>query len=357
MKLKQTWRKILMNRIIHDNNWQIEDGAEKDVVLSSRVRLARNLQDFHFPNQASLTEKNKIIDKLLSSLDFIDEKNYHFFNMDSLNILERNILQEKNLISTEHARKTNGRALLINNNLNISIMINEEDHLRIQAFGAGLEFQKIWERADEIDDLIESKVDYSFSDKWGYLTACPTNVGTALRASAMCHLPGLVITGRIDDILGAVGKFGLTVRGVYGEGSGSIGELFQISNQITLGYSEEEIIDNLESIIYQIIEEERKSRNYLLEHDFNKIKDSVMRSLGILKYAYTIEEKEALKYLSRVKLGYALGLIEEKLDNNFFGDLLFKIRKAHLQIDEFTEKDKLDIKRAEIIQTRLLNKE
>lgn len=346
-----------MNHIIHDNNWQIEDGAEKDVVLSSRVRLARNLEDFHFPYQASLTEKNRIIDELFSSLDFLNEDSYYFLKMNNLNNIERDILQEKNLISAEHSKNTDGRALLINNELNISIMINEEDHLRIQAFGAGLEFSKIWDRANQIDDLIESKVNYSFSDKWGYLTACPTNVGTALRASAMCHLPGLVITGKIDDILGAVGKFGLTVRGVYGEGSGSTGELFQISNQITLGYSEEEIIDNLESIIYQIIEEERKSRNYLLENDYNKIKDSVMRSLGILKYAYTIEEKEALKYLSRVKLGQTLGLLEEELDNNFFGDLLFKIRTAHLQIDEFTEKDKLDIKRAKIIQKKLLYEE
>ncbi len=346
-----------MNHIITDNNWQIEDGAEKDVVLSSRVRLARNLADFHFPNQASLTEKNKIIEELYSSLDFLNKNSYYFSKMNNFNSIERSILQEKNLISTEHAKKRDGRALIINNDLNISIMINEEDHLRIQAFGAGLEFSKIWGRADHVDDLIESKVNYSFSDKWGYLTACPTNVGTALRASAMCHLPGLVITGKIDNILGAVGKFGLTVRGVYGEGSGSIGELFQISNQITLGYSEEEIIDNLESIIYQIIEEERKSRNYLLKHDFNKIKDSVMRSLGILKYAYYIGEAEALKYLSQVKLGQTLGLLEEEIDNNFFSDLLFKIRRAHLQKDEFTEKDKLDIKRAKTIQKRLLNKE
>lgn len=346
-----------MNSIVNDNNWQTENGAEKDVVLSSRVRLARNLDEFHFPNQASLPEKNKILDKLQSSLDFVDSDGYYFFKMDSLNNIERKLLQEKNLISTEHADKTDGRALLINNDLNISIMINEEDHLRIQAFGAGLEFKKIWDRADSIDDMIESKVDYSFSDKWGYLTACPTNVGTALRASAMCHLPALVITGKIDDILGAVGKFGLTVRGVYGEGSGSTGELFQISNQITLGYSEEEIIDNLESVIYQIIEEERKSRNYLLENDFYKIKDLVMRSLGILKYAYMIEEKEALKFLSRVKLGNDLALLDEELDNNFFSDLLFKIRKAHLQVNEFIEKDKLDIKRAKIIQQRLLNEE
>ncbi len=346
-----------MNHIITDNNWQIEDGAEKDVVLGSRLRLARNLEDFHFPYQASLTEKNKIIDELFNSLGFLDEENYYFLKMNDLSDLEKQVLREKNLISIDHAKNTDGRALLINNELNLSIMINEEDHLRIQSFGAGLEFSKIWHRADQIDDLIESKVSYSFSDKWGYLTTCPTNVGTALRASAMCHLPGLVITGKMYDILGAAGKFGLSVRGVYGEGSGSVGELFQISNQITLGYSEEEIIDNLESIIYQIIEEERKSRKFLLENDYNKIKDIVMRSLGILKYAHNIEEKEALKYLSRVKLGQTLGLFSEELDNNFFGDLLFKIRKAHLQIDKFTEKDKIDIKRAKTIQKKLLYKE
>lgn len=342
-----------MNQKIIENNWQNEDGAERDVVLSSRVRLARNLRNYNFPNQLPLKKKNELIEELEEKLSFLEGEKYSFFKMDDFNQFERNVLQEKNLISRQHADNIEGKGLIINNDRHISIMINEEDHLRIQAFGAGLEFSKVWGRADLVDDQIESEVDYAFSDKWGYLTACPTNVGTALRASAMCHLPGLVITGRINDILGAVGKFGLTVRGVYGEGSSSTGELFQVSNQITLGYSEEEIIDNLESIIYQIIEEERKSRDYLLNNDFEEIKDIVQRSLGTLKYAYKLEEKEALKYLSRLKLGLEMGLVDEEIESTFFSDLLFKIREAHLNMDESTETEQLDIKRAKIIQNRL----
>lgn len=342
-----------MNQKIRDNNWQNEDGAERDVVLSSRVRLARNLKNYNFPNQLSLSKKNELIEDLEDKLSFLEGEKYSFFRMDDFTQLERNVLQEKNLISREHAENIKGKGLIINNDRHISIMINEEDHFRIQAFGAGLEFAKVWGRADLVDDQIESEVDYAFSDKWGYLTACPTNVGTALRASAMCHLPGLVITGRINDILGAVGKFGLTVRGVFGEGSSSTGELFQVSNQITLGYSEEEIIDNLESIIYQIIEEERKSRDYLLNNDFEEIKDIVQRSLGTLKYAYKLEEKEALNYLSRLKLGLEMGLIDEEIDSTFFSDLLFKIREGHLKMDETAENEQMDIRRAEIIQNRL----
>jgi len=342
-----------MDQRIIENNWQTGYGAEKDVVLSSRIRLARNLREYTFPNHSSLAVKNEVIKKLADNLDFLADSRYYFFNMNDFTQLERNILHEKNIISREHAQENAGKALILNNKDNISIMVNEEDHLRIQSFKAGLDFNDIWNKADLIDDKIEAKVEYAFSDKWGYLTACPTNVGTALRASVMCHLPGLVITERIDDILSAVEKFGLTVRGVYGEGSSSVGELFQISNQITLGYSEEEIIDNLESIIYQIIEEERRNRKYLLENDFEKMKDSVLRSYGILKYAYKLEEKEALKYLSRLKLGFEIGLVDEKIERDFFSDLLFKIRDAHLQINNFSDKDKLDIKRAEIIQKSL----
>lgn len=336
-----------------NNNWQIETGRDKDVVLSSRIRLARNLKNFKFPNRSSKDEKLELINILKEKLNFLLDENYSFYLMDNFTLLEREVLHEKHLISKDFSENPRAKALFLNNEQHISIMVNEEDHLRIQVLNAGLEFHELWDKIDQLDTQIENNIEYAFSDKWGYLTSCPTNVGTALRASVMCHLPGLVLSGRIDNILGAVGKFGLTVRGVAGEGSNSKAELFQISNQITLGYNEKEIIDKLESIIQQIIAEERKSREYLLRNNYIKLKDNVQRSLGILKYAYQLEELEALKYLSRIKFGQDTNLIEEDLDEDFFAELLFTIRDAHLQIDGKLEKSKLKKKRAEVIRNKL----
>ncbi|MGM0500490.1 MAG: protein arginine kinase [Bacillota bacterium] len=343
----------MQNNII--NNWQIENGEEKDVVLSSRIRLARNLKKYKFPNRSNLEEKTKLINHLEDKIFFLKNQNYNFYLMDNLNETERNVLHEEYLISRNHVQYSEARALFLNNEKNISIMINEEDHLRIQILKPGLEFDNIWHEINSLDDQLEKNLEYAFSEKWGYLTSCPTNIGTALRASVMCHLPALVLSGEIDNILGAVGKFGLTVRGISGEGSNSEAELFQISNQITLGFSEKEIIDKLESVIKQIIAEERKSREYLLGNNFFNLKDNVLRSLGVLKYAYQLEEAEALKYLSRIKFGQDTNLIDEKLDKNLFFKLLFKIKNAHLQYGskEKLNREKLNIKRAEIIKNEL----
>ncbi|CCU79614.1 Putative ATP:guanido phosphotransferase YacI [Halanaerobium saccharolyticum subsp. saccharolyticum DSM 6643] len=346
----------MQNNII--NNWQIENGEEKDVVLSSRIRLARNLKEYKFPNRSDIKEKTKVINYLRDKIFYLKDQNYDFYLMDNLNEIERNVLHEEYLISRNHVQYPNARALFLNNEKNISIMINEEDHLRIQILKPGLEFNNIWNEINNLDEQLEENLDYAFSKKWGYLTSCPTNIGTALRASVMCHLPALVLSGKIDNILGAVGKFGLTVRGVSGEGSNSEAELFQISNQITLGFSEKEIIEKLESVIKQIIAEERKSREYLLENNFLKLKDNVLRSFGVLKYAYHLDQSEALKYLSRIKFGQDTNLIEEKLDKNLFSKLLFKIKNAHLQYDskEKLDIEELNIKRAKIIRNEL-NKE
>jgi protein arginine kinase len=323
--------------------------------LSSRIRLARNLKKYKFPNRSNLQEKNKIISVLKDKIFFLIDQNYSFYLMDNLDEIERNILHEEYLISRNHVQNPVARALFLNNEKNISIMINEEDHLRIQILKAGLEFDNLWNEIDNLDDKLEKNLKYAFSNKWGYLTSCPTNVGTALRASVMCHLPALVLSEKIDNILGAVGKFGLTVRGVTGEGSNSEAELFQISNQITLGFDEEEIIEKLESVIQQIIAEERKSREYLIRNNFLELKDNVLRSFGVLKYAYHLDESEALKYLSRIKFGQDMNLIDEKLDQNLFFKLFFKIKNAHLQygLKEKLDSEKLNIKRAQIIRNEL----
>lgn len=337
------------------NDWQTAAGEEKDVVLSSRIRLARNLKEYKFPNRSVHQEKIELINELKKKMFFLTDNNYVFYLMDDLSEIERNVLEEENFISKKHLLNPESKALFLNNKNNISIMINEEDHLRIQILKPGFEFTNIWDDINMLDDQLEEKIDYAFSKEWGYLTSCPTNVGTGLRASVMCHLPALVLSGRINDILGAVGKFGLTVRGISGEGSNSEAELFQISNQITLGFSEREIIEKLESVIQQIINEERKSRQYLLRNNFLKIKDNVLRSLGVLKYAYHLDESEALKYLSRVKFGQNSNLIEEKLDQNLFSKLLFKIKDAHLLYNSTKklEESELNIKRAEVIKNTL----
>jgi protein arginine kinase len=354
MLLKKTWRQIMMkNNVIND--WQIKNGKEKDVVLSSRIRLARNLKEYKFPNRSNFQEKNKLINNLKDKLCFLTDQSYDFYLMNNLSVVERNVLHEEYLISNNHVQNPEAKALFLNNKNNISIMINEEDHLRIQILKPGFEFNNIWDEINHLDDQLEEKLEYAFSKKWGYLTSCPTNVGTALRASVMCHLPALVLSGRIDNILGAVGKLGLTVRGVSGEGSNSVAELFQISNQITLGFTEVEVMEKLESVIKQIITEERKSRKYLLRNNFLNLKDNVLRSLGVLKYAYSLDESEALKYLSIIKFGQDTNLIEEKLDHNLFSKLLFRIKKAHLLYNsekELESKD-LNIKRAKIIRNEL----
>ena len=344
-----------MENKIYDN-WQIEDGKDKDVVLSSRIRLARNLNNFKFPNQSSRAEKLELIDYLVDKFIFLTKNDYNYYLMNDLTEQERKLLYEKYLISRAHAYYPDAKALYLNNNNHISIMINEEDHLRLQILNAGLEFHRLWDQINQLDNKIDKHLSYAFSEKWGYLTSCPTNVGTALRASVMCHLPGLALSNKIDNILGAVGKFGLTVRGVNGEGSSSQGDLFQISNQITLGNSEEEIIEKLESVIKQIINEERKSRKYLQENKYTKLKDNVQRSLGILKHAYQIEETEALKYLSRIKFGQETNLLDERIPDNLFAEIMFQIRDAHLQIDNKLNENELNIKRAKKIRS-ILNRE
>jgi protein arginine kinase len=340
------------------SSWQIEEGKEKDVILSSRIRLARNLRKYKFPNKSSSVEKRELIEIIKTKLNFLTDDSFDFYLMSDLNEVEREVLHEEHLISSGHTDSSDTKALFLNNDKHLSIMINEEDHLRIQILKAGLEFKNLWQEIDQLDNLLDQKLEYAFSDKWGYLTSCPTNVGTALRASVMCHLPALVLSGRIDNILGAVGKFGLTVRGIAGEGSSSEAELFQISNQITLGFNEKEIIDKLDSVIQQIITEERKSREYLLRNNYIKLKDNVARSLGILKFAYQLEEAEALKYLSRIKFGQDTNLVKDKLDQDLFSKLLFKIKDAHLKysFDEDLNQEKINIKRAEVVRN-ILNEE
>ncbi len=341
----------------HDlSKWIAGKGPEADIVISSRIRIARNLEKFPYPHQAEVDDLEKVINYVTETAEVKDELSLKFINMNNLDILDKEILVEKHLISPPHANKNHKRGLLLNEDEDLSIMINEEDHLRIQILMPGLQLDKAWEKADKTDDLFEKNLDFAFSKKWGYLSACPTNMGTGLRSSVMVHLPALNITNNIEKMLGAVSQLGLAVRGIYGEGSESSGNIYQISNQITLGQSEKDIIDNLTSVTLQIIEQERQARKRLIEKNKIFVMDKIKRAYGTLKYAHKISNKEALELLSYLRLGIDLEVINN-IEAGFLSKLMVLIRPAHLQkyVGEKLTSDKRDVKRAELIQENLNN--
>ncbi len=295
------------------SKWMEGSGAEAEIVISSRIRLARNISGFPFPPLASDEHREKV---LSMGKKVLQEQKDHFSNMDlldisSLSAVYRQVLVEKHLISPLQARETLAGALILRDDEVISIMVNEEDHFRIQCLLPGLQLNKGWEEASRYDDYLEHVVDYAFHEDLGYLTACPTNVGTGLRASVMLYLPALVITGQINQILSAISQVGLAVRGIYGEGTEMVGGLCQVSNQITLGQSEEEIWQNLYSVIRHLINQERKSRQHLLNKERDKLADRAGRAYGILKHARLLGSVETMKFISDVRLGVDLGLIRD----------------------------------------------
>ncbi|GJM76929.1 protein-arginine kinase [Paenibacillus macerans] len=295
------------------SEWMRREGKQSDIVISSRVRIARNLQHQPFPMLATNQQSEEVLKQLQTVLSDERLKSYgklHPVLLADLDELDKRVLVEKHLISPNLANEARNGAVFISEDESLSIMVNEEDHLRIQCLYPGFQVQEAWEKATAIDDIFEAHVDYAFDDRRGYLTSCPTNVGTGLRASVMMHLPALVLTQQISRILSAVSQVGLTVRGIYGEGSEATGNLFQISNQITLGQSEAEIIENLYGVVLQIIQHEKTAREKLIGESRLRMVDRVMRSYGILSHAAIIDSKEAAQRLSDVRLGVDLGLID-----------------------------------------------
>ncbi|MED4954187.1 protein arginine kinase [Paenibacillus macerans] len=295
------------------SEWMRREGKQSDIVISSRVRIARNLQHQPFPMLATNQQSEEVLKQLQTVLSDERLKSYgklHPVLLADLEELDKRVLVEKHLISPNLANESRNGAVFISEDESLSIMVNEEDHLRIQCLYPGFQVQEAWEKATAIDDIFEAHVDYAFDDRRGYLTSCPTNVGTGLRASVMMHLPALVLTQQISRILSAVSQVGLTVRGIYGEGSEATGNLFQISNQITLGQSEAEIIENLYGVVLQIIQHEKTAREKLIGESRLRMVDRVMRSYGILSHAAIIDSKEAAQRLSDVRLGVDLGLID-----------------------------------------------
>ncbi|WP_348620720.1 protein arginine kinase [Paenibacillus polymyxa] len=295
------------------SDWMRGDAADSEIVISSRVRIARNLQHLPFPMLATNQQSEEALQRLTDILQYDDLGGFgtfHTLKISELDEIDKRVLVEKHLISPNLANESRNGAVLISDDESASVMINEEDHLRIQCLYPGCQVREAWERAMIIDDAFEAHVDYAFDDRRGFLTSCPTNVGTGMRASVMMHLPALVMTHQINRILSAVSQVGLTVRGIYGEGSEAVGNLFQVSNQITLGQTEAEIIENLHGVVLQIIEHERSARERLMNESMLRITDRVMRSFGILSYAAVLDSKEAAQRLSDVRLGVDLGILE-----------------------------------------------
>ena len=328
---------------------------EKEIVMTSRIRLARNLKNYKFPTKMANEEANKIINDTNDAINRnSSDLNYRLLYMKNLTDIEKNVLMEKHLISPALVENKDRGALLLSPDEKSSIMINEEDHIRIQSLGSGMCLNECWEKGTRIDDILEEKLDYAFDRELGYITSCPTNIGTGMRASVMLHLPALSITNQIDKLLYAISQLGVAVRGVYGEGTKSMGHLYQISNQGTLGASEEKLIEKITQIVVQIIQKEKATREVLIRNNKEEIEDEIYRALGLLSYARSMSTDEAMKLISFVKLGREIGVIEG-LQNKDLYDLMVKVQPNNLlstSNNDLTVKER-DIKRAEFIRNEL----
>lgn len=325
------------------------------VVMSSRVRLARNLNGTAFPGWAKKTDRQKSLENIKAVARNLPEmKGALVRSMDEFTAIEKQLLVERHLISREHAAKTIGSGVVISESETISLMINEEDHLRMQALMPGFCLHEAWAMIDRVDSELEEQLDYAYSPKLGYLTACPTNVGTGMRASAMLHLPALVLAEQINQIIQAVNKLGLAVRGLYGEGTEASGNLFQVSNQTTLGERETDLIERLGKVILQIIEHESNARQALMEKRPQMIYDQVGRAYGILGNACVQSSKEAMNLLSMLRLGLDLGLIQG-LERPRIDDLFLLTQPAHLQkhVRQKLTAEQRDVMRASLLRDML----
>jgi protein arginine kinase len=342
------------------SKWMDGQGPDGEIVLSSRIRLARNVCELPFPYLASDSQTEEVARQVQEASEALAEGlgDMHFLRIQDIEPLERQVLVEKHLISPLLIKEPHNSAVLMRRDEAVSIMVNEEDHLRIQCLLPGLQLEKALEEANRCDDLLESRLDYAYDEQWGFLTACPTNVGTGLRASVMIHLPALVLTKQINRVLSAIAQVGLAVRGMYGEGSEAVGNLVQISNQITLGQSEDEIVKNLHGVTRQIVEQEAQARQILLNEGRDRISDRVNRAFGVLSHARLMSSQEAIGLLSDVRLGIDLGLIEE-VSGNILKELMVLLKPACLQREAGHVLEGLDRdrERASLIRKRLAPQE
>lgn len=342
------------------NKWYIDKGPDSDVVLSSRVRLARNFRSFPFPHKSALEHQKMIIEEtqkaIFSGNDSMADI-FRYVDFSNLDAVEKAVLVEKHIVSKELVESSRYSGLILSRDEQISIMINEEDHLRIQCLAPGMQLTKAWEVCDNLDNLLSETIDFAWDENLGYLTSCPTNIGTAIRVSVMMHLPALTMTGYIKPVLEALGKLGMAVRGLYGENTEASGNVYQFSNQVTLGKSEEDIILSLHSIARQIIEQERALRQELLKQNRYKLEDRIFRSFGILKNARIMDTGETLKRLSDLRLGVDMGIIQD-IDITDINQMMLLVQPGGLQKTKgrILGSEERDTCRAELVR-EMMNKQ
>ncbi len=326
------------------------------VTLSTRIRLARNLRKFPFPGRAEAAQKRAILSECIDAMSGIKGLDKSIsVEVDDLSELDRQILVEKHLISPELSQVEEGSGIILTEDRSCCIMINEEDHLRIQVLKPGLDFSSVWKDADALDSGIESEISYAYDGELGFLTACPTNLGTGMRASVMMHLPGLVMSKNMEKVINAVNQLGIAVRGLFGEGSDANGSIFQISNQQTLGESETAIIDRLNSTLKSLVKQENNAREKLLQDDKSRLVDKMSRAIGSLKTCHVIQSSEAMDLLSLVRLATDFGMLPEKFRG--LADRMFiEVQPGHVQLSaghsvDPSERDEL---RAELLRSHFL---
>jgi len=330
-------------------------GPHDRIVLSSRVRLARNLRGHAFPGHAKKPDRVRAMELVRPTVEALPEMAGAFSaTMDDLTPQDKLTLVERHLISREHAARSAGSGLVLNKEESLCVMINEEDHLRMQSLQTGLQVRQAWALIDQVDSALERRLDYAFSPDLGYLTACPTNLGTGIRVSAMLHLPGLVLDEQINQIIQSVNKLNLAVRGLYGEGTEALGNIFQVSNQQTLGETEAQIVERLAKVLDQVLTNELNARRRLLEKKPKSLFNCVGRAYGILTNAHLITSKEAMNQLSFMKLGVDLNLFPD-VPRSLLEEMFILIQQAHLQqhCGEKLEPEKRDLIRADILRERL----
>ena len=327
-------------------SWYFENGPESDVVVSTRIRFARNINGYKYTSRAS-EEELKNIQNIFKEGNIVPGLSY--INIEDLDELMRMSLVEKHIISKD-LLKQKYSAVLLNADEDICVMLNEEDHIRIQALKPGLNLEGALEEAEKVDSVIDDKIDYAYSELYGHLTACPTNLGTGLRASVMLHLPALRMTRKIGKVIDVVNKVNINVRGVYGEGTDAIGDLFQVSNKVSLGLTNLEIINNVKAVVNKLIEHERQAREFLKSRGID-FEDKVCRDYGTLSCARKLTYSEAEKLISMVKLGVAMGIITD-IDAQKVNEINIISKPATLQkyAKETLTGKELDIKRAEFIK-------
>lgn len=337
------------------SRWMEGTGPESDVVISSRVRLARNLAGLPFPHAMDRDAAERLVQMVHGAMTGGVLGDLHLIRLGDLGPLQGQVLVEKHLISPQHARNPLG-AVAIRTDQAVSVMINEEDHLRIQALSPALQLREAYALCAEVDDALEERLDYAWHERYGYLTACPTNTGTAMRASVMLHLPGLALTNQARRLVGLISKLNCVVRGMYGEGSEAAGNVFQVSNQVTMGQSEDDILTGLVSLTTRLVQEEREARGGLLAEMRPHLEDRVWRAWGVLSCARVLTSKEALACLSNLRLGLDLGLING-INANTLNSIMFAIRPAYLQIltGRQLDSDERDIRRAAIVREQINN--